>query len=494
MKSGTGNAGRLGLRARLVCASLLLSAGAAVAQTRTEPVPPERVKAVEPSVVRVTTAKGTGSGFLVRADGLVVTAFHVVAGAATVYVHFPSGETAEIEGLASYRPERDVAVLKIKRERIPAASPLVPMAGGEPEPDSPLAAMGYPGGKALTVSLGIALRETRRDAAHPLAMGADVRGGQSGGPVLNRSGQAIGVIISRLGNELGFASQIDNVLPLPAEGEALTSMADANRSIEGAAWEHYSQALGILDFWKNREGDAAGAASGFEFARQRFAEAARKQPRFLQALVNAGLCSTYLEQYPAAIIYFQRALQAAPGSIAARYFLAFAHASNGDLDKAKSEARTVVSNSPAFLPARRALASFHAFLREYPSAIRELRSVLAVRPDDTRALQALGESLGATGQHEQAAAQYRKLTELEKENAEAHRGLGEAYSSLKRYREAEQALKTSVRLDPEDAKAQYVLGVVYLRQGNRPDARRVLTTLQKLDPERAARLKVLLES
>jgi putative serine protease PepD len=166
------------------------------------------VRATLPSVVSVVVdagaESGSGSGFVLRNDGYVVTNSHVidaaVANDGTVEVVLSNGRrhSAEIVGRnVSY----DVAVLRIDDESLP------PLAAGEAEPavgDSVLV-IGAPLGYDFTVTTGIVSAVDRPvsvgeadEASYISAIQTDapINPGNSGGPVIDGDGQFIGMASS----------------------------------------------------------------------------------------------------------------------------------------------------------------------------------------------------------------------------------------------------------------------------------------------------------
>ena len=161
---------------------------------------------VLPSVVqiKVSTPQGTatGSGFVVDADGIVVTNNHVVADAqGAVEVTFSDGTTtdAEVVGTsASY----DLAALRLDAKNLPA----LPLGNSDSVVvGDPVIAIGSPLGLSGTVTSGIISAKNRPvtaggengsgDSAYINALQTDaaINPGNSGGPLVDLEGEVIGV-------------------------------------------------------------------------------------------------------------------------------------------------------------------------------------------------------------------------------------------------------------------------------------------------------------
>ena len=169
-----------------------------------------------PSVVQIITDSGSGTGFIVSADGLVVTNKHVVEGERRVTVRFATGE--EYRGNVVQRHRAiDLAYVEIDSTRTFTALPLGNSA--EVRVSESVIAIGYPLGEELgqepTVSRGII--SAKRDDY--LQTDASVNPGNSGGPLLDSKGHVIGVITTRIESTetgrpvtgIGFAIPIDAV-------------------------------------------------------------------------------------------------------------------------------------------------------------------------------------------------------------------------------------------------------------------------------------------
>jgi S1-C subfamily serine protease len=139
-----------------------------------------------------------GSGFVVDKAGHVVTNYHVITGAKQVRVSFSNGAStkATVEGTD---PSSDLAVLKIDA----SSRALTPLPLGNSDGmqvGDPVVAIGNPFGLDRTVTSGIVSAIQRAIMApngytidHVIQTDAAINHGNSGGPLLNRRGQVIGV-------------------------------------------------------------------------------------------------------------------------------------------------------------------------------------------------------------------------------------------------------------------------------------------------------------
>ncbi|ADG73914.1 peptidase S1 and S6 chymotrypsin/Hap [Cellulomonas flavigena DSM 20109] len=160
---------------------------------------------VLPSVVSlaVTTADGgaTGSGFVLRQDGYVLTNNHVVQGAegGTLVVQLSDG--SELPGtVVGATADYDLAVVKVD------ATGLTPLALGDSDAvvvGDPVVAIGAPLGLVGTVTTGIVsalnrpvvagASETEQAFINAIQTDAAINPGNSGGPLVNARGEVVGI-------------------------------------------------------------------------------------------------------------------------------------------------------------------------------------------------------------------------------------------------------------------------------------------------------------
>ena len=167
------------------------------------------------------TQAGAGSGFVWDEDGHVVTNYHVVRGARSVYVTLPDGSQHQAE-LVGAEPNKDVAVIRIHAP----ADKLVPVEPGDSDHlvvGQKVLAVGNPFGLDQTLTTGVisALGRTINSVAGTriedvIQTDASINPGNSGGPLLDSRGRLIGIntsILSTSGSSagVGFAVPVGTV-------------------------------------------------------------------------------------------------------------------------------------------------------------------------------------------------------------------------------------------------------------------------------------------
>jgi len=151
-----------------------------------------------------------GSGFLVSADGYVVTNNHVIDNASKIEVSFDKDNKFEAE-LVGTDQRTDIALLKIKGSR---SFPFVKFADKAPRVGDWVIAVGNPFGLGGSVTAGIVSAQGRDIGSGPydyMQIDAAVNRGNSGGPTFNLDGEVVGVntaIYSPSGGSVGIAFAI----------------------------------------------------------------------------------------------------------------------------------------------------------------------------------------------------------------------------------------------------------------------------------------------
>src|SRR5262245_58916925 len=137
--------------------------------------------------------RGVGSGFIIDADGYIVTNHHVVEGSKTIEVQLADGRTFQPKVIGS-DAETDLALLKIDATGLP----MIPMGSSSAlKVAEPVMAIGNPFGFDHTVTVGIVsgvgrfIGQGRFDDF--IQTDAAINPGNSGGPLINTRGEAVGI-------------------------------------------------------------------------------------------------------------------------------------------------------------------------------------------------------------------------------------------------------------------------------------------------------------
>jgi serine protease Do len=149
------------------------------------------VARVSPAVVAVEVGNGSGSGVVISADGLVLTAGHVCSEPGLdVRFTFPDGRTARGKTIG-VGDESDTGLMRIEGQSSLAFAPL-----GDVEQARTgdwVLALGHPGGFDSKRSLVVRLGRVIRLAADALQTDCTISPGDSGGPLFDMQGRVIGI-------------------------------------------------------------------------------------------------------------------------------------------------------------------------------------------------------------------------------------------------------------------------------------------------------------
>jgi hypothetical protein len=170
-----------------------------------------------------------GSGFLISADGNIVTNYHVIKDAHTANVKLSNGAFFKVNGIIASDVDKDLAIIKVDGRSLPflQLGDIDNLRVGDH-----VIAIGSPLGLEGTVSDGIV--SALRDVGNMkwIQTTAPVSHGNSGGPLLDMNGHVVGVITwgvnLKLGQNLNFAapsSEVNEILSAPTHATGFTSEA-----------------------------------------------------------------------------------------------------------------------------------------------------------------------------------------------------------------------------------------------------------------------------
>jgi len=179
------------------------------------------VAALEPTVVRIETSNGAGSGVIIDSTGYVLTNYHVVEDATSVQITLTTGEQYQAAVFASDE-DRDLAIIEINSSRTDFPEATLGSSQDTAIGDGVLT-IGYPypfdlEGEA-SFSMGIVSAFRTMDDYDWIQTDAAANPGNSGGPLVNLDGEVIGIItrgyyLASVYGERIFASGLTFAVPI----------------------------------------------------------------------------------------------------------------------------------------------------------------------------------------------------------------------------------------------------------------------------------------
>ena len=166
---------------------------------------------VKPAIVRISNGEGiVGTGFIFNSKPYILTAYHVAANLDALFVIFPDGtvSSARIVGSSQYS---DIAILA-PSNKTPIET-LVFTDSAKVFIGEPVVTIGNPLGETETITSGIVSQIDRfreiefdgetRFVANLIQFDAPANSGSSGGPLINKRGEILGMVIARVNPDTG---------------------------------------------------------------------------------------------------------------------------------------------------------------------------------------------------------------------------------------------------------------------------------------------------
>jgi S1-C subfamily serine protease len=210
---------------------------------RAELKPEQLYSAIAPSIVALDVENFAGkhfvaNAFLASGERLAVTAWHVVHDARRVEARFSDNQRVTVTGLVDKNEKLDLALLQLDAGR----RPRITLAAANPQIGSRVYLIGSPRGLDFSMSEGLISQIRTLDGVRYYQLSCPISPGDSGGPVLNDRGEAIGVVSWRKADaeNVGFAipcpevARMNAALPAVAWSEAAPSSHHPANSPDGA--------------------------------------------------------------------------------------------------------------------------------------------------------------------------------------------------------------------------------------------------------------------
>lgn len=205
---------------------------AAAPRSGTAPTAVDLVRASLPSIARISTLTSDsqqrlGTGFVVDSRGFIATNRHVVADALRIDIEV-AGHVVTPVGIIDVDPQWDVVLLVVMKQGLPALRLRVDR---PVEPGESVMAIGNPLGLDNTVTEGIvsAIRPIP-DVGEVIQTSAGISPGNSGGPLLDASGEVMGIVTFKISGErsesLAFAIPAERISALVSRADDAVSLDD----------------------------------------------------------------------------------------------------------------------------------------------------------------------------------------------------------------------------------------------------------------------------
>ena len=159
------------------------------------------------------TAAASGSGFILSADGYILTNYHVIENSDTITVSCYNGDRYDAE-LVGYDESNDIAVLKVNAQGL---SPVVLGSSKQLNVGDSVVAIGNPLGEltfSLTAGAVSALnRQVTLSAGHSMELiqtDCAINSGNSGGALFNLHGEVVGITNAKYSSS-SYGASIDNI-------------------------------------------------------------------------------------------------------------------------------------------------------------------------------------------------------------------------------------------------------------------------------------------
>ena len=213
---------------------------------------------VSSTIVLVKTEKGAGTGFVINPNGTIATAYHVIQDAKQVGIKTTSGEIFDNVTLLARDERRDVAILKVPGFEMPTVGL---GNSNEVRPGQRIFVIGNPlGTERLQATITDGIVSGIRDFGEGykvVQITAAISPGNSGGPLLDEKGNAIGVVTFKIvaGESLNFAVPINYVRGM------LDSVAQSSpvQHWQGSGGPNIlfgeGKGGGLTDYWKSSNGN-----------------------------------------------------------------------------------------------------------------------------------------------------------------------------------------------------------------------------------------------
>jgi Flp pilus assembly protein TadD len=373
--------------ARVWLCGLILALSSAAARAADIPSIVEKAK---PAVVEILTFDQqnrllkTGTGFFVSTDGALLTNFHVISGASSIMAKTPTGAVYFLKSVVAVSESGDVAKLQFLVTDVPyltLGSSLNTVEGQR------VLVIGNPEGLEGTVSDGIisAFRSGRK----MIQITAPISPGSSGSPVLDETGQVIGMatLVLKEGQNLNFAISAEAIKDAIQSG-VTPSIADATPTATEAPQTDQKALYYFL------KASTEANKKNYKDAIKDYTEAIRAEPDFPDAYADRGSSYLQLGLYEKGIMDLSEAIRLKPDDPEVYFDRGNAYYDLKQYESAISDFNEAVRLKPHYAAAYFNMGNAYYDLRQYERAIADYTEAIGLSLGICRFLPRLRPDLG----------------------------------------------------------------------------------------------------
>ena len=338
---------------------------------------------------------GQGSGVILKDKGMLLTNFHVFAGAEKMIVVHDE-DTLNYSAIIGVDVEKDVVIAQLDGwdcANIPVGNSDNLKIGEE------VYAIGSPMGLENTITKGIVsgYRTSLGDIKSSLIqIDASLSPGSSGGAIFNSKGELIGITALGLkgGNNLNFAIPINTVMS--------TDLGNYSDQKKLQALNYFYQGKNLYEEGENKE----------------------------------------------AIEYYSKFLDIFPNDHKGYNYRGLAYFAAKNYEKALKDFNKAISIDRAYAPAYNNRGETYFKMEEYEKSIKDFTRVIKLFPDNLQAYYSRGVVKMSDGDNEEAIEDFEVVVKKQPDNAEAYVNMGIAYYNDKHYERAISSWKEAIKIDP----------------------------------------------
>ena len=397
---------------------------------------------------------GTGTGFVVKPEGVLVTNYHVLVDATSIQAVMSNGDQVKVKSVLKIDRVKDFALLQLadgvystlevgnsdhlKEFDYLSALGFLSQNINLPQASSKSNYRNNNGEQIVMQTFGFVL------GIHPQAQTsfpfiyttASFGPGFSGGPVTNKNNQVVGIATVE-GRSINLALPINFIKPFLDAKEGIP-LADLLKEDKGSKEAHYYRGNSYL----------------------------------------------YSKGHPdRAIEEFKSTLKLDDSFVLAHYDLGAAYQSQGLADLAIKEYEKVIALNPSFPEGSSNLGGYYFRMKKYDQAVKLFKQAIKSYPNFIQAHSNLGAVLNKLNRSKEALFHIEKAIQLDPEFAIAYFNLGNAHINQGNLDEAREAYNKAVEKGIDFLPLHWSLHKIHTRQGKKAAAKQELKIILQIDPE-----------